>query len=307
MSKTSSLNIKEKKIIVPAVTPLTNDYKLDEVAVQKIFRLFYQHNISPFILGTTGESASLPIEIKKDYLQTAAKNKKPGSILFAGISSNTVSESIEFAKLCADNEVDVVAATLPSYYVISETSMKKYFEQLADAIPLPLVIYNIPATTHMSIPLKLIDELSHHPNIIATKDSERNEERLKQSLALWKGRNDFGHFLGWAAKSADALLGGSDGLIPSTANLFPEIYSGMLKAVEESDQQKAYEMQQLSDVYGNLYQANRSLGESLWALKILMKEKNLCEGVVMPPLQPQSEEEALKLIQSLKEIQKKQE
>jgi 4-hydroxy-tetrahydrodipicolinate synthase len=307
MSKNFNLNIKEKKIIVPAITPLTLDYKLDEVAVQKIFNLFYQHNISPFILGTTGESASLPIELKKDYLKAAAKNKKAGSILFAGISSNVVNESIEFAKLCADNGVDVVAATLPSYYQLSESSIKKYFEQLADVIPLPLVIYNIPATTHMSIPLQLVDELSHHANIIATKDSERNEERLKQSLALWKNRNDFGHFLGWAAKSADALLGGSDGLIPSTGNLFPEVYSVMLKAVHEGDQQKTYEMQQLSDTYGNLYQANRTLGESLWALKLLMKEKDLCEAVVMPPLQPQSEEEASKLIQSLKEIQKREE
>ena len=78
MTKNSNLNIKEKKIIVPAVTQLTRDYKLDEAAVQKIFNLFYQHNISPFILGTTGESASLPIEIKKDYLKAAAKNKKTG-------------------------------------------------------------------------------------------------------------------------------------------------------------------------------------------------------------------------------------
>ena len=210
-------------------------------------------------------------------------------------------------KFCADNGVDAAAATLPSYYQLSESSIKKYFEKLADTIPLPLVIYNIPATTHMSIPLQLIDELSHHPNIIATKDSERSEERLQQSLALWKNRTDFGHFLGWAAKSADALLGGCDGLIPSTGNLFPEIYSVMLKAVQEGDQPKAYEMQQLSDVYGNLYQANRTLGESLWALKLLMKEKDLCEAVVMLPLQAQSDEEALKLIQSLKEIQKKQE
>ena len=154
----------------------------------------------------------------------------------------------------------------------------------------------------MSIPLQLIDELSHHSNIIATKDSERSEERLKQSLGLWKDRNDFGHFLGWAAKSADALLGGSDGLIPSTGNLFPEIYSVMLKAVQGGDQAKAYEMQQLSDVYGNLYQANKTLGESLWALKLLMKEKNLCEAVVMPPLQPQSDEEAFKLIEAYKKI-----
>ena len=303
MNKTFSFDIKEKKIIVPAITPLTVDYKLDERAVEKLFNLFYQYNISPFILGTTGEAASLSLEVKKNYVKAAAANKKAGTVLYAGISSNVVNESIDFAKFCADNGVDAVATTLPTYYFLTESAMKKYFEGVADNIPLPLVIYNIPATTHMSIPLKLIDELSHHPNIIATKDSERSDERLQQSLTLWKNRKDFAHYIGWAAKSAEALLGGSDGLIPSTGNVFPEIYADMLKAVKDNDEHKAYELQQWSDMYGNLYQGNRTLGESLWALKVLMKEKGLCEAVVMPPLQPQSEEEASKLIQSLKKLQ----
>jgi dihydrodipicolinate synthase/N-acetylneuraminate lyase len=288
-------NKKYKGIIVPAVTPLTATYAIDERSVEKIFNNFYAHNISPFILGTTGESASLSIQIKKDYLKAAAKNKKANTVLYAGISSNIITESIEFAKCCADNGVDAVAATLPSYYALSEVQMKKYFEQLADSIPLPLIIYNIPATTHMSIPLALINELSHHPNIVATKDSERSEERLQQSLALWKDRNDFGHFLGWAAKSTDALIAGSDGLIPSTGNLFPEIYSAMLKAVEEGNNEKAYTLQILSDAYGNVYQAGKTLGESLWALKLLMKEKGLCEAIVMPPLHAMNAEEEIKL------------
>jgi 4-hydroxy-tetrahydrodipicolinate synthase len=154
----------------------------------------------------------------------------------------------------------------------------------------------------MNIPLALIDELSHHPHIVATKDSERSEERLQQSLELWKDRKDFGHFLGWAAKSADALIGGSDGLIPSTGNLVPEIYSEMAKAVDEGDHPKAYEMQTLSDVYGNLYQGGKTLGESLWALKVLMKEKGLCEAIVMSPLQSMAKEEENMLVQKLREL-----
>lgn len=293
---------KYKGIIVPAITPLTNNYTIDEAAVEKIFTNFYEHNISPFILGTTGESASLSTTIKRDYLKAAAKNKKAGTVLYAGISSNVFEESVEFTKLCADNAVDAVAATLPSYYALSNAQMQKYFEDIADAIPLPLIIYNIPATTHMSIPLEVIDVLSMHPNIVAVKDSERSEERLMKSLELWKDRRDFGHFLGWAAKSAIALIGGSDGLIPSTGNVAPEIYSTMWDAFTENNFKEVYAMQQLSDKYGNLYQADKTLGESLWALKVLMKEKGLCEAVVMSPLQPMSREEENKLIQSLKDI-----
>lgn len=293
---------KFKGIIVPAITPLTASFQLDEAAVEKIFGNFYAHHISPFILGTTGESASLSHQIKANYLKAAAKHKNPGTILYAGISSNVLEESVEFAKLCAGNAVDAVAATLPTYYALKDSQMLQYFETLADAIPLPLIIYNIPATTHMSIPLEVIDQLSMHPNIVAIKDSERSEERLMKSLELWKGRKDFGHFLGWAASSALALIGGSDGLIPSTGNLMPEIYGTMWNAFITGNFKEVYAMQQQSDAFGNLYQSGKTLGESLWALKVLMHEKGLCEAVVMPPLQPMSADEANKLIQNLRDI-----
>ena len=283
----SPLRVGGKKytgVIIPAVTPLTEKLQVDEAAVTKLFVLFYQHRISPFILGTTGESASLPLQLKKDYVLAAGKNKKMGSLLYAGIGSNVLAESIDFASYCSLHAVDVVVATLPSYYGLTEKQMLKYFTTLADSISLPLFIYNIPATTHMSIPLPVIDELSRHKNIVGIKDSERSEERMLRSLQLWKDRKDFHYILGWAAKSADALLNGADGLVPSTGNLYPEIYADMIKAFENGDKDKMYAMQKLSDDYGALYQANRTLGESLHALKLLMKEKGLCEEYVMPPL-----------------------
>jgi len=98
---------KEKKfygIIVPSVTPLTNDYRLDTGAVEKIFNHFYDCQVSPFIMGTTGESSSLPLAVKEEFLKVAGASKRPGSNLFAGISSNIVDESVEFAKYCDDQE-----------------------------------------------------------------------------------------------------------------------------------------------------------------------------------------------------------
>jgi 4-hydroxy-tetrahydrodipicolinate synthase len=207
-----------------------------------------------------------------------------GTLLYAGIGSNGLAESIEFAAYCCLHAVDVLVATLPSYYALTEKQMLNYFIALADNISLPLFIYNIPATTHMSIPLVVIDELSQHKNIVGLKDSERSEERMLQALKLWKERTDFHYILGWAAKSADALLNGADGLVPSTGNLYPEVYENMLKAFEQGDKDKMYDMQKLSDEYGALYQANRTLGESLHALKLLMKEKELCDEYMMPPL-----------------------
>src|ERR1044071_776699 len=100
-------NKKYNGIIIPVVTPLTADHNLDKSAIQKIFDNLYKYNTSPFILGTTGESASLPHDLKVEYIKEAGKNKKPGTVLYAGISSNVLRESVEFAKLSADNGVDV--------------------------------------------------------------------------------------------------------------------------------------------------------------------------------------------------------
>ncbi|MFV0605237.1 MAG: dihydrodipicolinate synthase family protein [Niabella sp.] len=277
-------NKKYTGIIVPAITPLTKSLQIDIAGVEKLFSLLYNHQAVPFILGTTGEAASLSIQLKKNYIVAAAANKKPDTLLYAGISSNVLEESIEMADFCALHQVDAVVATLPSYYALTDTQMLEYFVRLADSISLPLFIYNIPATTHMSIPINIVEELSRHKNIVGVKDSERNEDRMKACLKISKDRNDFHYILGWAAKSAEALLLGADGLVPSTGNLYPDIYKKMLEAHTSGDEKTMYDMQKLSDTYGATYQKDRTLGESLYALKLFMNEKNICEPFVMPPL-----------------------
>jgi dihydrodipicolinate synthase/N-acetylneuraminate lyase len=288
--------------IVPVITPLTARYQLDEGAVEKIFHNLEKNEAMPFILGTTGESASLPLALKQAYIGKASALKKAGNMLYIGISSNCFEETVELAKRSFDAGADAVAATLPTYYHLSLEQMKEYFIQLADQVQGPLIIYNIPATTHMSIPLELIDELSHHPNLVGTKDSERSEARLDRSLELWSKREDFSHFLGWAGKSAYALFNGGDGLIPSTGNLSPEIYCEMTKAVVAGDTEKAYHYQHLSDTLGNLYQSGRTLGESLRALKVLMQDNGLCEAHMMPPLNPLHQHDEVSLINAYHEL-----
>jgi dihydrodipicolinate synthase/N-acetylneuraminate lyase len=280
----SRIENKYKGVIVPAITPLTDDLRLDRHAVEALFGMFAANGIHPFILGTTGEAASLPLTLREDYVSAAVDYRSPGMILYAGISSNVLQESVDFAVLCARHGVDVAVATVPSYYALTEDQTERFFTALADAIPLPLIIYNIPATTHVSLSLELLDRLSHHPNIVGVKDSERSDERMHRSLALWRDRVDFSYLLGWAARSADALAAGGDGIIPSTGNLVPEIYRRMLKSIASGDLSEAQSMQHLSDAYGALYQSGRTLGESLAALKSVMHHQGICGKMVMPPL-----------------------
>jgi dihydrodipicolinate synthase/N-acetylneuraminate lyase len=289
-------------IIIPAITPLTKSFELDKAGVKNMFTNFRANEVKPFILGTTGEAASLANDLKRDYIKLAGELKQGTDQLYVGIASNRFEESVTLSKYAFDNGADAVAAHLPYYYKLSESQINKYFEQLADKCGGPLIIYNIPATTHMSLPLSVIDGLSQHPNIVGIKDSEQNEDRVRESIGLWKEREDFSYFLGWAARSAVALLNGSDGLIPSSGNLFPGIYNDMAQAAKLGNTEAVNALQHKSDLVGKLYQSGRLLGESLWALKVLMFNSGICQPYVMPPLRAQSAEEEENLLKGLQEL-----
>lgn len=273
-------NKKYRGVVVPAITPLTAERTLDTVAAERLLRSFPH----PFILGTTGEAPSLPVELKKQYIRLAGKAKKSDQQLYVGISSNCPPESVDLAHFAFGEGADVVVCNLPSYYQLSEEQMRRHFEWLAQRVNGPLMIYNIPSTTHHSIPLPIVDELSHHPGIVGMKDSERNEERLRAALKLWAGREDFSHFLGWSAKSGESLLNGGDGLVPSNANLDVQVYVDLEEAAARRDEKEVGRLQAMADALGTSYQTGRSLGESLAALKTLMHQRGLCQPYMMPPL-----------------------
>ena len=277
------MNKKYQGVVVPVITPLNVDLTLDTASVERLFLLFRQHGAHPFILGTTGEFPSLPGSLKLEYIRLAGRLKTAADQLYVGISSNCMADSVEHARVAFGEGADVVVCNIPSYFQLSETQILKYFESLADKIPGPLMIYNIPSTTHHSIPLPMVDQLSHHPNIVGLKDSERNEERLVTALQMWSTRKDFSHLLGWAARSAFSLQRGGDGLVPSSANLSPGVYTDMLKALAADDTVQLSRLQDMSDQLGNTYQGG-GLGSSLGALKALMQKEGLCQQYTMPPL-----------------------
>ena len=278
---------KEKKyhgIVVPMITPVTEKGRIDEGAVEKIIAGFVSAGVFPFIIGTTGESSSIPESEKIKFVECAGENFREQTTLYAGISGNSLQTSIDAAKKYFDLGVDVVVANLPSYYKLTEMQMLNYFIKLVENIPGPLIVYNITATTHMSIPLSVVDTLSEHPRVVGFKDSERDEKRLHDSISRYKEREDFSYLIGWAAQSLNGLKAGADGLVPSSANIAPLMYKELYDAVLKEDYSRAAELQEITDNISKIYQKDRTLGESLAGLKIMMNEAGLCGTNMLPPL-----------------------
>lgn len=271
-------------VVVPMVTPVTKEGNIDVLAVERIIENFVNNGVSPLIMGTTGEGNSVSTKQGVEMISAAAKVGKGKCVIYAGLAGNCISEQIEAAKQFAEAGADVIAATLPSYYSLTPEQMYNYYKTMADVITIPLMLYNINITTHMSIPLDIIERLSQHPNIVGLKDSENNIPRLEEALKLFADREDFAYFCGCAANSAKSLAHGADGIVPSVGNYLPKMYNDLYEAGVNGDMEKAEDLQQLTIEIGKINTTGLTLGESLAGLKVIMSEAGLCQPYMLPPL-----------------------
>jgi 4-hydroxy-tetrahydrodipicolinate synthase len=286
--------MKEKKykgVVVPMVTPVTKEGALDTAAVERIITFFVEAGVSPLLMGTTGEGNSVSQADGLLFVETAVKAAQKRITIYAGLTGNCFSEQLKQAEAYTNAGADVIVATLPTYYALTPEQMENYYRTLADSIQGPLMMYNILATTHMSIPVDVIQRLADHPNIVGLKDSERDLERMAQCIEIAKGREDFCYFCGWAAQSAHSLELGGDGIVPSTGNYVPDMFQQLYEAAVKGDMDTANRLQDETNEIAKIYQKDRTLGQSLTALKVMMQSKGLCEPWMLMPLTRLSDEE----------------
>jgi dihydrodipicolinate synthase/N-acetylneuraminate lyase len=296
-------NSKYCGVVVPMVTPVTAEGILDVAAVSRIVSHFADSNVSPLLMGTTGEGNSVSAADGLLMVKTAVTAADKRISVYAGLTGNCISEQIKAANAYTEAGADSIVATLPSYYALTEEQMYNYYKYMADHIEGPLMLYNIKATTHMSIPVDIVRRLSVHPNIVGLKDSERDLERMDACIAISRERDDFAYFCGWAAQSAHSLQLGADGIVPSTGNFVPRMFSDLYLAVIHGDMDTAERLQRETDEIAKIYQAGRTLGESLAALKVMMSTDALCYPFMFPPLMRLGEAEELEIAAKAREIQ----
>lgn len=289
-------------VVVPMVTPVTKEGDIDVKAVERIIDNFAKYNVSALLMGTTGEGNSVAVEQGVKMIEAAAKAAAGRITIYAGLAGNCVSEQMEAAKKFVAAGADVIAATLPCYYALTPEQMMKYYTDLADALTIPLMLYNITITTHMSIPVDVIEKLSHHPNIVGLKDSEDNQERMEEILRLVADRDDFAYFCGCAANSAKALSLGADGIVPSVGNYLPKMYADLFDASVKGDTATAEDLQQKTIEIGKINTAGLTLGQSLAGLKVIMKMVGLCDTFMLPPLTELDDDTVKRIQEQAKEV-----
>ena len=289
-------------VVAPMVTPITKNNEIDIDAVKRIINNFAQYNVSALIMGTTGEGNSVSVESGVKMIKAASEAAAGRITIYAGLAGNCISEQYDAAEKFIEAGADVIAATLPCYYSLTPKQMYEYYKNLADTLTVPLMLYNITITTHMSIPLDVIEKLSHHPNIVGLKDSENNIQRMEEALTLFSDREDFAYFCGCAANSAKALSLGADGIVPSVGNYLPKIYNDLFEAGISGNTEIADDLQAKTIEIGKINTDNLTLGESLAGLKVIMKMYGLCETYMLPPLTELEEETVINIQNKVRDI-----
>lgn len=291
-------------VIVPMASPFDDQGNPDRESTGILLDFLIDREAIPFILGTTGEGTSTSFHSREAFVRTMLAHSRKGIPTIAGIlglsHADTIAEANKYLKL----GLDAVVVSLPNYYMLDKRQIFHYFKSLAERIRGHVIIYNIPKTIHMSIPIDVIDDLSNEKNIIGIKDSEYDEARLEHALSLWKDREDFFHLTGVNKLMVKGLMLGSRGIVPSTGNFAPELYSEIYKRCLEQKKEKAKALLDKSQEYCDIYQANQSLASSLSALKVILAEMGLCKAKVLPPLNDCSAAEAKEILHQYKKTVK---
>jgi len=295
--------VKYRGAVVPMVTPFTAQGTLDTPALDRLVDALLGGGVEGiFVLGTTGEGAHVPRPLRRQLVAQTVQRVQRRAQIFAGlgdIGGADVSEANEFFHAGAD----AVVAHPPIAEKIPAASLQAWYESLLARLEGPLLLYNMPSTTGLSIPLDAVEKLLGHARLAGIKDSENNPQRHEELLRRFGGKQNFSVFVGVGALMEKGLKLGADGIVPSVGNLIPEVCRELCAAAQKADWNTAEQLSARMNSVAALYQNGRNLNESLAALKAAMHCRGLCAPQVLPPLRNVSATDLEKIRQHMTELQ----
>ncbi len=284
------------------VTPITPTGQLDEPAVERLVAFLLAGGVDAiFVLGTTGEGVAVPRAFRRRLVERAAALAQRRAKVYAGL------DEVHPKDVAAGNDyfhagADAVVTRPPVGFPLEK--LLPWLKSLLAGLEGPLILYNIPSTTNVSIPLEVLDQLIGHPNLAGIKDSENSPKRLEELLRRFGDQPEFAIFVGVGRLMARGLKLGAEGIVPSVGNLIPEVCRELCACARRGDWPAAERHAKRMSEVSALYQDGRTLSQSLAALKGALSCRGLCEPHVLPPLLPlpQAELEGIRKQMSLLQL-----
>lgn len=283
---------------VALVTPFSNDGSVDYPALKKVTEFTISKGIDFLVvLGTTAETPTLDKEEKNEIIRTILETNNGRKPVVLGIGGNDTRAVVKQIGEQSFKGIQYLLNVSPYYNKPNQIGLYKHFEAVADASPVPVILYNVPGRTGSNISADTTLRLAQDKkNVIATKEASGNFEQI---MVILRDRpKGFAVFSGDDALTLPTLALGAEGVISVIANSCPDRMSQMVKLMDDArltDARKLhYEMLELIQY---IFAEGSPAG-----IKSVLKHMGLCNDIVRLPLTPVSETLSLRIRDYLKKL-----
>ncbi|TPG63686.1 4-hydroxy-tetrahydrodipicolinate synthase [Hymenobacter nivis] len=265
---------------VALVTPFAADFSIDYAAWYRLLDHCLDGGVEYLVLnGTTGESPTVGAPERAELLRTAKAHVAGRVPIMYGIGGNDTAAATELFRTVDLDGVFAVLSASPAYNKPSQAGLVAHYQHLADASPVPLVLYNVPGRTASNISAETTLRLARHPNIVGIKEASGNLEQCLTIGALKPA--------GFALLSGDDMMtpaliasAGAVGAISVLANAWPRRFSDMTRAALAGDftlaRRLLFELLPLNPL---MYEESNPVG-----VKAALAALGVCEPTVRLPL-----------------------
>ena len=233
-----------KGIIPPIVTPMNEDESVNEKELRNQVNRQIKggiHGLFPF--GTNGEGYILNEKEKEEVLSIVIDETKGRVPVYAGTGCISTKDTIRQSQMAESLGADVLSIITPSFAAASQNELYDHYKAVAEAVDMPIVLYNIPARTGNALAPATVAKLSKIPNIVGAKDSSGNFDNMLQYIEQTRDSKDFAVLSGNDSLILWNLLAGGTGGIAGCANVFPEVMASIYNYFAAGDLENARKAQ----------------------------------------------------------------
>ena len=283
---------------VALVTPFDENGDIDFASLKRLL-VHTSRGVDYYVVqGTTGESATLTKEEKRKVLAFVIQNNRKKLPIVYGIGGNSTAAVLEEIQHTDFRSISAILSVSPYYNKPSQEGIVHHFNFVADASPVPVILYNVPGRTSSNLNASTTLRLARHKNIIGIKEASGN---LEQCMKIAKEKpGDFMLISGDDLLTLPIYAIGGVGVISVLANAFPVVFRKMKDYAFAGQYEKAQkELFKLVDINSPMYEEGNPVG-----IKQLLYEMGICGPNVRLPL-VQASEGLVRKIRSLYEANKK--
>jgi 4-hydroxy-tetrahydrodipicolinate synthase len=277
-----------KGSIVALITPMRPDGALDEAAFERQIEWQVECGSNGVVpCGTTGESPTLTHAEHRRLIDIAVRVAAGRVPVIAGTGSNSTAEAIETTRHAHEAGADAALVVTPYYNKPTQDGLFRHFTAIADAVDIPIIIYNIPGRSVIDMGVETMAKLSRHPNIVGVKDSTAN--LLRPLQVRRRAGPAFCQLSGEDGTAIAFNAAGGNGCISVTANVAPALCAQMQAAWERGDVRSAIDIQdRLLPLHDALFTESNPAPVK-YAASLLGRSGEFCR-LPLAPLQDQTRE-----------------